>query len=204
MNDNPNPVVFAVQSAVLDLLESVDQISQNDNPERQEELRQEVQKTVLMLIAAIVLANRQYDPARWPFLSILIDWRDLPGGEVRYLNEYATRWVEASKSVPQFYYAALQYDLGHHTGIARGMLRQVQLIGNTVCASDGSVSSMEMGTVKDYIEFLEEKIDSLRSQVISERLAKNEVSELIQDDCPPQLQPQSVASPNVLRREGFF
>ena len=62
MNDNPNPVVFAVQSAVLELLESIDHVLQNDNPERQEESRQEAQKTVLMLIAAIVLANRQYEP----------------------------------------------------------------------------------------------------------------------------------------------
>ena len=135
MNDTQNPIVFAVQSAVLELLELVEYISQNDNPEKQEELRQEVQKNVLMFIAAIVLTNRQYEPSRWPFLSILVDWRDLPGGEVRYLNEYATRWVEASKSTPHFFDAAVQYDSSHQTAIARAMLRQIQLIGNTVSAS---------------------------------------------------------------------
>ena len=60
MNDAPNPVVFAVQSAVLELLELVEYISQNDIPETKEELQQEVQKNVLMFIAAIVLTNKQY------------------------------------------------------------------------------------------------------------------------------------------------
>ena len=88
MNDAPNPVVFAIQSAVLELLELVEYISKNDNPETKEELQQEVQKKVLMFIAAIVLTNKQYDPSKWPFLSILVDWRDLPGGEVRYLEHF--------------------------------------------------------------------------------------------------------------------
>ncbi len=187
MNEGPNPVVFSVQTAVLDLLELVDHISQDENPEKQEELRQEVQKTVLMLIAAVILANRQYEPTRWSFLSNLVDWRDLPGGEVRYLNEYATRWVEASKSAPQFFETAIQYDSNHHTGIARGMLRQIQLIGNTICGSDGSVSAMELATVKHYIEFLEEKIHALTSQEVSERLAKTVLSEVIQDSAPQEL-----------------
>lgn len=191
MNDNPNPVVFSVQTGVLDLLELVDHISQNEDPEKQEELRQEVHRTVLMLIAAVILANRQYDPTRWPFLSNLVDWRDLPGGEVRYLNEYATRWVEASKSAPHFFEEALQYDSNHHTGIARGMLRQIQLIGNTICASDGSVSAMELETVKHYIEFLEEKIHTLTGQEISDRLVKIESPEPIQDSAPQDLQLQS-------------
>lgn len=191
MEDNQNPVVFAVQSAVLEMLESVEYITQNDTPERKEELQQEVQKTVLMFIAAIVLANRQFEPSKWPFLSILVDWRDLPGGEVRYLNEYATRWVESSKSAPKFFDAAIQFDSYNHTGIARAMLRQIQLIGNTVSASDGNVSPAELGTVSDYIAFLENKMFAIRSQEISESLVETKLTEVIQDENRAQPQPQS-------------
>jgi hypothetical protein len=191
MEDNQNPVVFAVQSAVLEMLESVEYIIQNDTPERKEELQQEVQKTVLMFIAAIVLANRQFEPSKWPFLSILVDWRDLPGGEVRYLNEYATRWVESSKSAPKFFDAAIQFDSYNHTGIARAMLRQIQLIGNTVSASDGNVSPAELGTVSDYIAFLENKMFAIRSQEISESLVETKLTEVIQDENRAQPQPQS-------------
>jgi hypothetical protein len=191
MEDNQNPVVFAVQSAVLEMLESVEYITQNDTPERKEELQQEVQKTVLMFIAAIVLANRQFEPSKWPFLSILVDWRDLPGGEVRYLNEYATRWVESSKSAPKFFDAAIQFDSNNHTSIARAMLRRIQLIGNTVSASDGNVSPAELGTVSDYIAFLENKMFAIRSQEISESLVETKLTEVIQDENRAQPQPQS-------------
>ena len=55
MNGTNEATVFAVQSAFLELIELTLSVAPDDDPDKQEALRQEVQKAVLMFIAAIIL-----------------------------------------------------------------------------------------------------------------------------------------------------
>ncbi|MGA3267882.1 MAG: TerB N-terminal domain-containing protein [Verrucomicrobiota bacterium] len=166
MNSDASPIVFAVQSTFLELLELIDYLAKSDLPDKEEELKDEAQRTVLMFIAAIILAGRDYNPAQKSFLSLLVNCEDLPGGEARYLNEYAVKWVEASKQIPGFFDAALRYDSSHHTDITRSMLRQFQIIGNNACASGGNTAAAASQVVQSYIAFLEKRLDAFRTPPI--------------------------------------
>ena len=199
MNNTPSPIVFAVQSAFLELLELIESISKHDVPEKTEALRDEAQRIVLMFIAAITLADIGYDPAQNSFLSLLVNCQDLPGGEARYLNEYAVRWVNASGQTPGFFEAALGHDSRHQTDVARSMLRQFQLIGNNVCASDGRVSAAESKVVQDYITFLEGKLDATKiPPVIMDDAPRAMMAEAVQTECYPQVQAGNFISAPVL------
>ncbi len=156
---DPNTFVVAVQSAFLELLELTGEITREDNPEKQESFREEAEKTILMFIAAIVLASREYRPEERSFLSLLVNWQDKPGGEARYLNEYATRWAETAKHVPQFFAAAVRHDLAHESNIARAMLCQIQFIGNNACVADGNASGARRDVVREYVVLLEDFLE---------------------------------------------
>lgn len=156
MNYDPNTLVVVVQSAFIELLELSEEIARRSSPEKQESFREEAEKTILMFIAAIVVASRKYEPEERSFLSLLVNWQDKPGGEARYLNEYATRWVKAAKDVPQFFAAAVRHDLVHETNIARAMLCQIQLIGNNAGVADGNACGARRDVVRDYLVLLEE------------------------------------------------
>ena len=173
MNGNQNSTVFAVQTAILNLLELIEQAVRGAEKEEIEGLDEEAQKTVLMLIAAIVLSDHKYKPAEQAFLRVLVDWQDKLGGEASYLNEYATQWTDASVRVPGFFQAAVQHDARHQTGIARAMLREIQLIGNNVCISDGSFEAVEHETVKRYLVFLEEFMLAWDAQAKTRESAPN-------------------------------
>ena len=173
MNINPDSIVFSIQSSVIDLFESIEHVTTDEGSEKQQELKDEAQRIILMLIAAIVLEKGNYDSERWSFLSNFINWQDLPGGEIRYLNEYASRWSEgASNKIPEFFEKAVQYDLRCNTAITRSMLRHIQSIGNTICAADGTAKITEQGIVRKYIALLEERVQTVTSQAIASRLAQ--------------------------------
>ncbi len=159
MNHDPNTFVFVVQSAFLELLELTERVAQCDCPEKQESFREEAEKTILMFIAAIILGSREYRPAERSFLSLLVNWQDKPGGEARYLNEYATRWTETAKDIPQFFATAVRHDLLHRTAIARAMLCQIQLVGNNACVADGNACGARRDVVKEYLVLLEEYLE---------------------------------------------
>ena len=165
MNNITESFVFAVQSAFVELLELTQKVAEGESSEKQEILRSETQKTMLMFIAATVVANPDYSPAKQQFISLLIDCSEKPGGAVRYLNEYAVEWVEASRKVPQFFNAAINYDSSHGTDIARAMLRQIQLIGVNVYSSDERISMAERETVRVYLKFLEDANDVPKPEV---------------------------------------
>ena len=92
------------------------------------------------------------------------DWRGKPGGEIRYLNDYASRWESASMEVPRFYRAAVQRDAREGTGIAWRMRCRIQLIGNYASISDGKFVPSERETVARYVAFLEEFADGSRAR----------------------------------------
>jgi tellurite resistance protein len=181
MNSDASPIVFAVQSTFIELLELIEYLAKSDLPGKEDELKDEAQRTVLMFIAAIILAGRDYNPAQKSFISLLVNCEDLPGGEARYLNEYAVKWVEASKQIPAFFDVALRYDSSHHTDVTRSMLRQFQIIGNNACASGGNTSAAANQVVQSYIEFLEEKLDAFRTPPIIVKVTPK----IQRQSCPP-------------------
>jgi hypothetical protein len=158
MNHSPDSIVFTVQSAFLELLELTEKVTHDENPETQEAFREEAQRMVLMFIAAIIVASREYKPTERSFIALLVDCQNKPGGEIRYLNEYAARWAEGSNRIPQFFAAAVQYDSVHGTNTARAMLCQIQLIGNNTCVSDGNSCGSRRDIVKNHLALLEEFI----------------------------------------------
>jgi uncharacterized tellurite resistance protein B-like protein len=147
---------LAAQQAFIDLLELAELAAQGDGPAGSEALRADAQTTILMLIAAVMLADGEYDPGEQEFLRLLVDLRDKPGGEVSFLNEYAARWAETAMEIPRFYRAAVRRDAGEGTGIGWKMRCRIQLIGNYASISDGKFAASEFETVRRYVAFLEE------------------------------------------------
>ncbi len=159
-----NAAVHAVQDSVQNLFEAVDQAARGKSAEELAELHDEIQRLVLMMMAAIVLADSQYDAAEKAFMNLLVDSSKKAGGESRFLEEYAERWKTASMRVPQFFQAAVEHDLRCHTDLAREMIRQIQFIGNTVCITDGDFNPSEHNVVQNYILFLREYLKAWRLQ----------------------------------------
>ncbi len=162
MNSNLNGAVWAVQEAFLDLRELVEEVGHGRGKAECEALLAEAQRTVLMLIAAIVVSDGQYASGEQAFIELLVDSRDHPGGVVDYLNEYAAAWASASNEIPQFIRAAVDYDKRERTCIAGKMLCKIQLIGNNACVSDGDFGAGEHHIVMRYLSFLESSIDQER------------------------------------------
>lgn len=167
MSDNLNPTVQAVQDSVVNLLELVEQAARGQSAQEVDDLREEAQKTVLMLIAAIVLADNKYDAGEQAFVNLLVDWSKKSGGDARYLNEYAERWKAASMQVPRFFQAGADHDTRHHTDLARAMMREMQMIGNNTCVSDGHFDAFEHEMVRNYILFLEEYLAAWQAQQVT-------------------------------------
>ncbi len=164
MNINEKEAVQAAQAAFIDLLELAEQGAQGDSSVDSEGLREEAQLTMLMLIAAVMLADGQYEEGEQEFIRLLVDARDKPGGEVGYLNDYAARWAKASMDVPGFYCAAVRRDSRDGTDIAWQMRCRIQLIGNYASSADGKFVASERETVRRYVAFLEDYADAWRLQ----------------------------------------
>lgn len=164
MNDKSKATMAAVQESVLNLLEVVDQAARGQSEAECEGLRHEAQKVVLSMIAAIVTSDSKYDVGEQAFLNLLVDSSQKAGGETRYLNEYAERWKTASMQVPRFFQAAADHDVRQRTELARAMMRELQLIGNNTCVSDGHFEAGEHEIVRNYILFLEEYLAAWQAQ----------------------------------------
>ncbi len=160
MQIHPEETVRAAQAAFMDLLEQAELAAAHGGPNEVQELREDAQKTVLRLIAAVMLADGSYDPGEREFIRLLVNWKDKPGGEMRYLNEYASEWAVKAREVPRFFKAAARRDANDGSDIAKTMLRRIQLIGNYASISDGKFEPSERQTVRDYVAFLENYIES--------------------------------------------
>lgn len=163
-----NQAVLAAQDAFMDLLDLVDLVSEYYGPEERTALRQEAQKTVLMLIAAIVVLDGRYGAGKQAFVHALVDLRDKPGGDLRYLTEYAVVWTNSSERVPRFFHTAVSGDARNGTDVARKMLRRIQLIGNCANTCSGKFGTAEREMVTRYIGFLEDFIQAGREQELAE------------------------------------
>lgn len=154
MDGFSDDTVWAVQQAIMNLLDLVDSVAQTDSEGDRERLRAEAKKTVLILTAAIIIADGKYEAAEQAFIRHLVDLSDEPGVELSYLNEYAAQWMTASIEVPCFFRAAV----ANGGDVARSMLREIQFIGNNICISDSEFQSKERESVAQYVKFLEDFI----------------------------------------------
>lgn len=165
MSMDEKETVEAAQTAFIDLLELAEVAAEGDSSVESQALREEAQSTVLMLIAAVMLADGQYDEGEQEFVRLLVDSRDKAGGEISYLNDYAARWTKASMEVPGFYCAAVRRDARDRTDIAWKMRCRIQIIGNYVSISDGKFAASERETVRRYVAFLEDYADAWGEQM---------------------------------------
>ena len=156
MSNESEQTVFAVQAAVMALLEAVEQAARNEHPERVQELCSEAQKTALMLMAGIILSDGQYSSSEALFVNLLVNSSDKPGGDIGFLNEYAENWKRAAYEVPGFFKLGVDKDLENGTRHAPAMLRELQLIGNNTAITDGTLGSVQNDIVRDYVLRLEE------------------------------------------------
>ena len=79
MDIERNNSVWAVQEGYLNLLELVDSTAVSED---KESLRAEAQKTVLMLTAALILADGKYNDGEQALIRHLVDYSNKPGGEL--------------------------------------------------------------------------------------------------------------------------
>lgn len=156
MNYDTNAIVKAVQDSVTGLLGMVDHAACGHPAEHMGRLKGEVHRTVMMMIAAIVLADEKYAEGERAFVNLLVDWSGHPGGEMQCLKDQAGAWKTASLEVPEFFTAAAEHDRRQHTELAQAMMREIQLIGDNACISDGHFEATEHAIVKRYIAFLQE------------------------------------------------
>lgn len=126
-------------------------------------IRQEARDTVLMLVAAIVLADNTYHAGEKAFVALLVDCSKETTPEYTSLKEYAVRWAIARRQFPKFIQKAVAHDACHKTDTAHEMVRQLQLIGNYACVSDGHFDSREHELLQDYTAFLDERLTTMRS-----------------------------------------
>ena len=192
MNINEKETVEAAQAAFVELLELTELAVQDDYSMESEALRSEAQSTVLMLIAAVMLADGEYDEGEREFIRLLVDWRDKEGGEISYLNDYAARWTTASMEVPEFYCAAVRRDVRDGTDIAWKMRCRVQLIGNYASIADGKFVASERETVRRYVAFLEDYANAWRLQTLGEGVT----------DCGPENAPGFKVGPDLAEVAG--
>jgi tellurite resistance protein len=164
MSYDTNAIVKAVQDSMNNLLELIEQATRGRSTEEIAGLKEEARKTVFMMIAAIVLADEKYADGERAFLNLLVDWNRQPGGEMRYLNDYAGAWKMACIHVPRFFRAGVDHDRRVHTDLARGMIREMELIGNNTCVSDGKFEATEHEVVQKYMVLLEEFLAASSAQ----------------------------------------
>ena len=117
-SENNDGNVWAVREAFVNLLELVDSAEPVELSVDREELRADAQKTLLMMTAAIIMVDGKYDAREQVFIQNLVNIHDMPGGELRFLNEYNSLWSIQSKNIPSFFHAAIQ----RSSSIARSML----------------------------------------------------------------------------------
>lgn len=159
MSNDTKAMVDAVQASVTNLLELVELAGRGRHADEVGELKQEAQRTVLKMIAAIVMADQKYAEGEKAFVNLLVDWEKRRDGDVRYLTEHAEEWKRSFRLVPRFFEAAAEHDTRLHTDVARGMIREMQLIGDMACISDGHYEVTEHAVVRGYTDLLLEYLE---------------------------------------------
>lgn len=152
MNNQISSTVSAIQASVLNVFELLGEVTVGNELE---ELKGEMHKTMLAMIAAIILSDGKYDVDEEAFLKLLVQWEE-PQTSAAFLRDYEAIWKSISFKAPKFFQAAVEHDGRCQTAIAQAILREVQLIGNNACVSNGQFASCEHKLINEYLTFLEE------------------------------------------------
>jgi hypothetical protein len=151
---NPDPgtdAAFAVRSAYLDLLDAITESASHTPGADTAALHAEAEAFIVAMLASITLADGHIRQHEAEFLCDLLNIRDMPGGPVRYVNEYACRWPVLSTATPRFLTLAIEHDPEN----AREILRMLQLIGNNASVADAHHAPGEQALIKATLTRLE-------------------------------------------------
>jgi len=149
--DPSEGAAFAVRSAYLDLLDAISRSASGQNEDDVQTLHSEAEKFIVAMLASVILEDGHIRQEEAEFLCELLNIHDVPGGAIRYVNEYACRWPSLSTSTPKFLSVAINHD--HEA--AGEMLRMIQIIGNNASVSDAQFAICEHAVVRDCIARLE-------------------------------------------------
>lgn len=104
---------------------------------------EEVQETLLALIAALIAADRVTTNHEFVFASLVAkDLRD-PLRCRAYLNEYADRWRAIAEKTPRFLTAVVDYDASNKTALSRNLIGELRNVINSVAHVDGECADAE-------------------------------------------------------------
>jgi hypothetical protein len=158
VNPAQEQTVFAITTAVSELLESVESLSLETNANAT--LRINAEQTILGFIAAVIVADRRFSHSEEELLSTLLSFSEKhAGSQARYLTGYAAKWHESRKVVPLFLRCARRHDQESGTDMVGLILRELQLIGNNVSICSQGRSKQAERLVREYIGFLRKEVD---------------------------------------------
>jgi len=93
-----------------------------------------------------------------------MDFGQEPNAELSFLRNYTERWRVLEKNVPEFFRIAVDYDVKNKTETARGIMREIQLIGTNCSVTERGLADNEIKIIRRYLrvldDYLEEKTNS--------------------------------------------
>lgn len=122
-------------------------------------LQREAHDTLLALVAHLLTADGQYDKKEQVFFNALVDVGLKPNRELAILREETERWRTIENKIPEFFRTAVAFDLKHGEETARGIMREIQLIGNNTSVSDDEMAVSESEVVWRYLRVLDEYLE---------------------------------------------
>ena len=161
LNDDALIAATVVKDAVANIIEYVEAASASLPGSDVDEFRREVNETVLAFIAHLIAADGVYDPRERAFLKLLVDFSQEPNAELDYLRRYTERWRKLEQHVPEFFRAAVESDVKNKTETARGIMQEIQIIGNNCSVTDHHFADVEKKVIRRYLRFLDNHLDRL-------------------------------------------
>lgn len=159
MNDDASIAAAVIREALGNILELVRESAAAAPESDLNKLCDEVNTTVLALIAHLITVDGTYDPGEQRFLVQLVDFGHRPNAEPGFLREHSELWRRLERTVPEFFRLAIGYDMKSGTDTARGMMREIQIIANNCSVTDMQFVAVEKQVIKRYLRFLEEHLE---------------------------------------------
>ncbi len=173
MNNDPTGAAKAVELGVENISAAIRRCAGEASADA---LIEEAREILLSVISAIVAADSRLDPNEQTFMDYLVDTSTSPRGMVGVIIDYATKWDRIKNQVPQFLQNAVAYDQRNHSGIAGDMMREIQLVCNNACVSDGTASKQESAIVREFIANLEKYLFNQGQGCLTPRIVSKQTA----------------------------
>jgi hypothetical protein len=83
-----------------------------------------------------------------------------PNADLAFLRKYTERWRVMENTVPSFFRMVADCDLKNKTDAARGIMREIQLIGNNCSVTDQHFADSEMKLIRRYLRLLDDYLET--------------------------------------------